>query len=82
MYKGTLPCNGQITVKRVSHNADGGMKQFVAEIVSMGNLKHKNIVPLLGYCRRKGELFLVSEYMPNGRTMTINRPSHGIEDLQ
>ena len=66
MYKGTLPCNGQITVKRVSHNADEGMKQFVAEIVSMGNLKHKNIVPLLGYCRRKGELFLVSEYMPNG----------------
>ncbi|WZZ00180.1 hypothetical protein YC2023_072508 [Brassica napus] len=66
VYKGTLPCNGQIAVKRVSHNADEGMKQFVAEIVSMGNLKHKNIVPLLGYCRRKGELFLVSEYMPNG----------------
>ncbi|CAN6815256.1 unnamed protein product [Brassica oleracea] len=55
VYKGTLPCNGQIAVKRVSHNADEGMKQFVAEIVSMGNLKHKNIVPLLGYCRRKGD---------------------------
>ncbi|KAG2329905.1 hypothetical protein Bca52824_001085 [Brassica carinata] len=68
VYKGTLlpPSNGQIAVKRVSHDAEEGMKQFVAEIVSMGSLKHKNMVPLLGYCRRKGELLLVSEYMPNG----------------
>ncbi|KAJ4895662.1 putative L-type lectin-domain containing receptor kinase I.6 [Raphanus sativus] len=67
VYRGTLPCDGLIAVKRVSHRDEGeGMKQFVAEIVSMGNLKHKNIVPLLGYCRRKGELLLVSEYMPNG----------------
>ncbi|KAF8083389.1 hypothetical protein N665_0776s0014 [Sinapis alba] len=61
-----LPSNVQIAVKRVSHDAEEGMKQFVAEIVSMGSLKHKNMVPLLGYCRRKGELLLVSEYMPNG----------------
>ncbi|XP_024009741.1 probable L-type lectin-domain containing receptor kinase I.6 [Eutrema salsugineum] len=66
VYKGTLPSNEQVAVKRVSHDAEEGMKQFVAEIVSMGNLKHKNMVPLLGYCRRKGELLLVSEYMPNG----------------
>ncbi|KAF3542434.1 hypothetical protein DY000_02001031 [Brassica cretica] len=32
----------------------------------MGSLKHRNLVPLLGYCRRKGELLLVSEYMSNG----------------
>uniref|UniRef100_A0A0D3BHC4 non-specific serine/threonine protein kinase n=1 Tax=Brassica oleracea var. oleracea TaxID=109376 RepID=A0A0D3BHC4_BRAOL len=66
VYKGTLPSHGEIAVKRVSHEAEEGMKQFVAEIVSMGTLKHKNMVPLLGYCRRKGELLLVSEYMPNG----------------
>ncbi|XP_010425972.1 PREDICTED: probable L-type lectin-domain containing receptor kinase I.6 isoform X1 [Camelina sativa] len=66
VYKGTLPSKEQIAVKRVSHDAEEGMKQFVAEIVSMGNLKHKNMVPLIGYCRRKGELLLVSEYMPNG----------------
>ncbi|CAA7030943.1 unnamed protein product [Microthlaspi erraticum] len=68
VYKGKAlsSSNGEIAVKRVSHDAEEGMKQFVAEIVSMGNLKHKNMVPLLGYCRRKGELLLVSEYMPNG----------------
>ena len=42
------------------------MKEFVAEIISMGRLRHRNLVQLLGYCRRKGELLLVYDYMPNG----------------
>ncbi|CAL9247581.1 unnamed protein product [Arabidopsis halleri] len=66
VYKGTLPSGKHIAVKRLSHDAEQGMKQFVAEVVTMGNLQHRNLVPLLGYCRRKGELLLVSEYMPNG----------------
>lgn len=67
VYKGLLPkSNVEIAVKRVSHESKQGMKEFVAEIVSIGRLQHRNIVHLLGYCRRKGELFLVYEYMPNG----------------
>ncbi|CAA7046393.1 unnamed protein product [Microthlaspi erraticum] len=66
VYRGDLPSNKPIAVKRVSHHGEEGMKQFVAEVVSMRSLKHRNLVPLLGYCRRKGELLLVSEYMPNG----------------
>ncbi|CAH2065350.1 unnamed protein product [Thlaspi arvense] len=66
VYRGDLPECKPIAVKRVSHDGEEGMKQFVAEVVSMRSLKHRNLVPLLGYCRRKGELLLVSEYMPNG----------------
>ncbi|KAL1197276.1 putative L-type lectin-domain containing receptor kinase I.1 [Cardamine amara subsp. amara] len=66
VYKGTLPLVGDIAVKRLSHDAEQGMKQFVAEVVTMGSLQHKNLVPLLGYCRRKGELLLVSKYMEGG----------------
>ncbi|EOA26013.1 hypothetical protein CARUB_v10019417mg [Capsella rubella] len=66
VYRGDLPLNRTVAVKRVSHDGEEGMKQFVAEVVSMKSLKHRNLVPLLGYCRRKGELLLVSEYMPNG----------------
>ncbi|CAI0388295.1 unnamed protein product [Linum tenue] len=47
------------------------MKEFVAEIVSMGRLRHRNLVHLLGYCRRKGELLLVYDYMPNGSLDTF-----------
>ncbi|BAB09772.1 receptor-like protein kinase-like protein [Arabidopsis thaliana] len=66
VYKGELPSGTQIAVKRVYHNAEQGMKQYAAEIASMGRLRHKNLVQLLGYCRRKGELLLVYDYMPNG----------------
>ncbi|KAM4095683.1 hypothetical protein ACJW30_08G047700 [Castanea mollissima] len=67
VYKGTLrSSNIQIAVKKVSRDSKQGMKEFVAEIISMGRLRHRNLVQLLGYCRRKGELLLVYDYMPNG----------------
>ncbi|EAZ02657.1 hypothetical protein OsI_24768 [Oryza sativa Indica Group] len=67
VYKGVLPnSNVEIAVKRVSHDSSQGVKEFVAEVVSLGRLQHCNLVRLLGYCRRKGELMLVYEYMSNG----------------
>ncbi|XP_027106995.1 L-type lectin-domain containing receptor kinase IV.1-like [Coffea arabica] len=67
VYRGVLPSSKlEVAVKRVSHESRQGMKEFVAEIVSIGRLRHRNLVPLLGYCRRKAELLLVYEYMPNG----------------
>jgi serine/threonine protein kinase len=67
VYKGVLPLsNVEVAVKRMSHESRQGMKEFVTEVVSIGRLRHCNLVQLLGYCRRKGELFLVYNYMPNG----------------
>jgi Legume lectin domain/Protein kinase domain len=67
VYRGVLPSTRlNVAVKRVSHQSSQGMKQFIAEIVSIGRLRHRNLVQLLGYCRRKGELLLVYDYMPNG----------------
>ncbi|MQL70454.1 hypothetical protein Taro_002760 [Colocasia esculenta] len=67
VYRGVLPSSKlEIAVKRVSHDSRQGMKEFIAEIVSIGRLRHRNLVQLLGYCRRKGELLLVYDFMPNG----------------
>ena len=64
VYKGVLPLsNVDVAVKRMSHESRQGMKEFVAEVVSIGRLRHRNLVQLLGYCRRKGELFLVYNYI-------------------
>jgi serine/threonine protein kinase len=66
VYKGVLPKSKmEVAVKRVSHESRQGM-EFIAEVVSIGRLRHRNLVPLLGYCRRKGELLLVYDYMSNG----------------
>ncbi|KAK1685642.1 hypothetical protein QYE76_046490 [Lolium multiflorum] len=67
VYKGVLQKSKlEIAVKRVSHESTQGIREFIAEIVSIGRLRHRNVVQLLGYCRRKGELLLVYDYMPNG----------------
>ncbi|CAD5167191.1 unnamed protein product [Musa acuminata subsp. malaccensis] len=67
VYKGVLPSSrSEVAIKRVSHGSRQGMREFIAEIVSLGRLRHRNLVQLLGYCRRQGELLLVYDYMPNG----------------
>ncbi|RCV06465.1 hypothetical protein SEVIR_1G166700v4 [Setaria viridis] len=67
VYKGVLsPSNLEIAVKRVSHDSRQGVREFVAEVVSIGRLRHRNLVQLLGYCRRKDELLLVYDCMSNG----------------
>ncbi|XP_031270508.1 L-type lectin-domain containing receptor kinase IV.2-like [Pistacia vera] len=67
VYRGVLPSsNEQIAVKKVSHDSKQGMSEFVAEIVSMGRLRHRNLVQLRGYCRRRQELILVYDYMAHG----------------
>uniref|UniRef100_A0A453NZ91 non-specific serine/threonine protein kinase n=1 Tax=Aegilops tauschii subsp. strangulata TaxID=200361 RepID=A0A453NZ91_AEGTS len=78
VYRGVLPdCNMEIAVKRVSHDSRQGVKEFIAEVVSLGRLQHCNLVRLLGYCRRKGELLLVYEHMPNG---SLDKHLYGHQD--
>ncbi|RLM66230.1 L-type lectin-domain containing receptor kinase IV.1 [Panicum miliaceum] len=66
VYRGVLASKVEVAVKKVAHGSRQGMREFVAEVVSIGRLRHRNLVQLLGYCRRKGELLLVYDYMPNG----------------
>ncbi|XP_002451987.2 L-type lectin-domain containing receptor kinase IV.2 [Sorghum bicolor] len=67
VYKGVLPTSGmEVAVKRVWHESEQGMKEFVAEVATIGRLRHRNLVQLLGYCRLKDQLLLVYDYMPNG----------------
>ncbi|BAT76037.1 hypothetical protein VIGAN_01399200 [Vigna angularis var. angularis] len=43
VYKGTLPNKTQIAVKCVNHDSKQGLREFMAEIESMGRLQHKNL---------------------------------------
>ncbi|KAF8722938.1 hypothetical protein HU200_022077 [Digitaria exilis] len=80
VYSGELPgSRTHVAVKKVSHESRQGMKEFVAEVVSIGRLRHRNLVQLLGYCRRKGELLLVYDYMPNG-SLDKHLHCHGVDN--
>ncbi|XP_068314521.1 L-type lectin-domain containing receptor kinase S.4-like [Pyrus communis] len=67
VYKGTLPnSETQVAVKRISNESRQGLQEFVSEIATIGRLRHRNLVQLLGWCRRRGDLLLVYDFMPNG----------------
>ncbi|XP_015074728.1 L-type lectin-domain containing receptor kinase S.4 [Solanum pennellii] len=67
VYKGTLPkTNTVVAVKRIHHEAKQGLQEFVSEIATIGRLRHRNLVQLLGWCRRRGDLLLVYDFMSNG----------------
>lgn len=66
VYKGVLRGGVEIAVKRISHENDG-VREFLAEISSLGRLKQRNLVGLRGWCKRDvGNFLLVYDYMENG----------------
>ncbi|KAK6917568.1 Protein kinase domain [Dillenia turbinata] len=66
VYKGVME-GVEVVVKRISHENYGEVREFLAEISSLGRLKHRNLVGLRGWCKReKGSLILVYDYMENG----------------
>ncbi|KAL6337679.1 hypothetical protein AAG906_037272 [Vitis piasezkii] len=67
VYKGVLPTTKEeIAVKKISHNSRQGIKEFIMEIASLGRMKHKHLVHLHGWCKRRGDLLLVYDFMPYG----------------
>ncbi|KFK41694.1 hypothetical protein AALP_AA2G161000 [Arabis alpina] len=69
VYKGVLE-GKEVAVKRIMigpRERVPGTSEFLAEVSSLGRLRHKNIVGLKGWCKKGGEsLILVYEYMENG----------------
>ncbi|KAJ3700271.1 hypothetical protein LUZ61_003976 [Rhynchospora tenuis] len=67
VYKGVFPKTKEmVAIKKISNNARQGMREFVAEISSLGRMRHRNLVELRGWCKRNQDLLLVYEFMTNG----------------
>ncbi|KAL5989765.1 hypothetical protein ACLOJK_010659 [Asimina triloba] len=65
VFKGELKDGTKIAVKRLD-NRGQGMKEFLAEVETIGNVNHFNLVRLIGFCVDKSFQLLVYEYMSNG----------------
>ncbi|KAI3861865.1 hypothetical protein MKX03_001721 [Papaver bracteatum] len=76
VYRGVLSNpRKEVAIKKVTHDSTHGLQQFIAEIVSIGKVRHRNLVQLYGYCRRKGELLLVYEFLSCGSLEKFIFPS-------
>nr|XP_043622560.1 G-type lectin S-receptor-like serine/threonine-protein kinase SD2-2 [Erigeron canadensis] len=54
-----------VAVKRLDRPG-GGEKEFRAEVCTIGNIQHVNLVRLRGFCSEESHRLLVYDYMPNG----------------
>ncbi|CAK7338898.1 unnamed protein product [Dovyalis caffra] len=72
-YKADLPDGSSLAIKRLNA-CELGEKQFRGEMNRLGQLRHPNLVPLLGFCVVEAEKLLVYKHMPNG---TLYSQLHG-----
>lgn len=80
VYRGFLHDTSlHIAVKKVSKTSRQGWKEFVSEVRIISRLRHRNLVPLVGwfYGGDDDDLLLVYELMPNGSLDAhLYKPDH------
>ncbi|KAK7285062.1 hypothetical protein RJT34_19820 [Clitoria ternatea] len=67
VYKGQLRDGTLVAVKVLSIELESlrGEKEFVAELTTLANIKHQNLVNLRGFCVEGAHRYLVYDYMEN-----------------
>ncbi|KAL4289798.1 hypothetical protein GQ457_14G013260 [Hibiscus cannabinus] len=66
VYRAVLPSDGTVVaVKCLAEKGERFEKTFAAELVAVAHLRHRNLVPLRGWCVHEDQLLLVYDYMPN-----------------
>lgn len=63
VFKATLKDGTCVTIKKLIRLSCQGDREFMAEMKTLEKIKHKNVVPLLGYCKVGEERLPVYEYM-------------------
>lgn len=69
VYKAVMGTGLIIAVKRLPSNREGNNNienSFRAEILTLGKIRHRNIVKLYGFCYQQGSNLLLYEYMARG----------------
>jgi serine/threonine protein kinase len=65
VYKGTIRNGREVAVKVLSAESRQGIREFLTEIDVITNVKHPNLVELIGCCVEANNRILVYEYLQN-----------------
>ncbi|XP_039170744.1 MDIS1-interacting receptor like kinase 2 [Eucalyptus grandis] len=74
VFKAKLRSGDIVAVKKLHQTADSGQtdqKEFLNEIRALTEIRHRNIVKLVGFCSHPRHSFLVYEYFDRGSLSTI-----------
>ncbi|CAL1370069.1 unnamed protein product [Linum trigynum] len=65
VYKGLMPNGQEVAVKKLSATGRQGVDEFTNEVKLLSEIRHMNLVTLLGCCAEGPEKMLVYEYLSN-----------------
>ncbi|RCV09141.1 hypothetical protein SETIT_2G002700v2 [Setaria italica] len=65
-YRAEIAPGVLVAIKRLAIGKQHGDKEFQAEIRTLGQCRHPNLVTLLGYHISDSEMFLIYNYLPGG----------------
>ncbi|KAF7149626.1 hypothetical protein RHSIM_Rhsim02G0065800 [Rhododendron simsii] len=67
VYKGFIDNSAtMVAIKRLNAESKQGAGEFWMEVMMLSNLRHPNLVALIGYCNECQEMILVYEYVALG----------------
>ncbi|XP_047975150.1 phytosulfokine receptor 2-like [Salvia hispanica] len=66
VYKARLSPDAVVAVKRLSPDAFQGLREFRAEMETLGRIRHPNIVRILGFCSTGQDRVLIYEFIEKG----------------
>ncbi|GMI82998.1 hypothetical protein like AT5G42440 [Hibiscus trionum] len=66
VYKATLSNGVTVAIKKLDPDAFQGLREFRAEMETLGKLRHDNIVKILGFCSSGLDRVLIYEFIERG----------------
>ncbi|XP_074586976.1 receptor protein kinase CLAVATA1 [Curcuma longa] len=79
VYRGSMASREEVAIKRLVGRGGGSEhdRGFTAEVATLGRIRHRNIVRLLGFVSNRETNLLLYEYMPHGSLGEMLHSSKG-----